>query len=139
LTDVQVIVNKAKKSEPSNSRFTSILDEINQLIDSTLYKLTRLKSGDAVFSMTREFSEGISRVMKGRRLEDMVDSITKSITDYARRYKKSPVKGIKNPNNDKEVRQYVKKSTLNADDFGELIGSLARSLSDAVTAMKFVR
>jgi hypothetical protein len=139
LTDVQVIVNKARKSEPSNSRFTSILDEINQLIDSTLYKLTRLKSGDAVFSMTREFSEGISRVMKGRRLEDMVDSITKSITDYARRYKKSPVKGIKNPNNDKEVRQYVKKSTLNADDFGELIGSLARSLSDAVTAMKFVR
>jgi len=135
---LQEFVSKYQQEKLNDApKFSSLIDDILQLIGRTLYKLKRLKSGRKMFSFsdgirTKEFGS-TGMLMSKEVLKETKNTISDAITAYIKKYRKPPVKEIKTTDGHK-IRQYVNNNVIDEDSAIELLNSVLNGITDGIRA-----
>jgi len=133
---LQEFVSKYQQEKLNDApKFSSLIDDILQLIGRTLYKLKRLKSGRKMFSFsdgirTKEFAMPPARVILGKEtLRETKDTISQAITAYIKKFRKPPVKDIKTTDGH-TIKQYVNNNVIDEDSAIELLNSVLNGITE---------
>jgi DNA-binding ferritin-like protein len=127
-------IQSSKESKLIPEEYMSELDEVHNCIKSLLYRLKNLSSDRKRFTMSKEFSD---HKVKSNKLDKAVDNLTEVITDFYRKFKKSPIKEIKDPTDKRKVRQYVKDNLNDTDNFTDLMSGIMDSISTTTGTFLF--
>lgn len=119
------------------SAFSSLIDDIVNLIRSVLYKLKRLNSGRKLFSIaedTKLYADRSISLTRGQ-VALMKKQVIDAIITYVRKFKKSPIKEIKGTD-DKVIKQYVNNKIVDDKSFIEIMEAVLKGVSDGITNYK---
>lgn len=122
----------------NESAFQSLVDDISNLIGSTLYKLKRLKIGKRLFSFvesdgTRLFTRDRAMGMiKASAYAAIITTIGTLVTIYIKKYRRSPIKEIQTKDG-KRVKEYVRSHVKDPNILCEIVQSLTDGINDAAT------